>query len=100
MQIHMHTHTHPHIIIHIYPSMHSLNHFTYTYSFRYANVAVGDHCHFQATVEDYRAFIAFHILMAINHLPSIDDYWKKDEFLHYLPIAKRISRDRFRELSR
>ena len=38
--------------------------------------------------------------MAINHLPSIDDYWKKDEFLHYLPIAKRISRDCFRELSR
>lgn len=36
------------------------------YSFRYAKLAVGDHGQFQATVEDYRAFIAFHTIMAIK----------------------------------
>jgi len=38
--------------------------------------------------------------MAIIHLPSIDDYWKRDPLMHYSPIADRISCDRFRELSR
>ena len=39
------------------------------------------------------------MLMAINDLPAIEDYWKQDELLHYSPVADRISRDYFCELS-
>lgn len=51
-------------------------------------------------VAELKALLGFKILMAMNHLPSIDDYWKRDPFLRYSPVADRISRDRFRELSR
>ena len=47
-------------------------------------------------VVELKALLGFNILMAI--LPSIDDYWKRDP-LRYSPVADRISRDRFRELS-
>ena len=46
------------------------------------------------------AFLGFSILMGIVHMPFLNDYWKRDPLLHYTPIADRISRDRFRELSR
>ena len=36
--------------------------------------------------------------MGINHLPSVDDYWSND--LRYAPIADKIPRWRFREISR
>ena len=52
------------------------------------------------TVDELKAFLGFHILMAMNHLPSLDDYWRRDPLLHYAPIADRITRDRYRELSR
>ena len=42
----------------------------------------------------------FPILMGIDCLPSVDDYWSKDPLLHYAPIAERIPRLRFREISR
>ena len=42
----------------------------------------------------------FKILMAMNSLQSIDDYWKRDPFLRYSLVAGRVSRDRFSELSR
>ena len=51
-------------------------------------------------VEELRAFFGFCILMGINHLPSIDDYWSRDHHYHYAPIADRISRKRFRDISR
>lgn len=38
--------------------------------------------------------------MGINHLPEIRDYWSTDPLLHYSPIADRIARDRFEEISR
>ena len=38
--------------------------------------------------------------MGINILPSIDDYWQRDTTLRYAPIADRITRDRFRDISR
>ena len=52
------------------------------------------------TVEELKAYLGFCILMGIVKLPSIDDYWKKDPFLHYDPIASRITRDRFRDIRR
>ena len=51
------------------------------------------------TREELRAYIGFCILMGISHLPALDDYWSTDPTLHYSPIADRISRDRFREIS-
>ena len=50
--------------------------------------------------EDIRAFICFCILMGINQQSSMDDYWKKDPIHSYKLIAQRISRDRFRDISR
>lgn len=49
---------------------------------------------------ELKALLGFKIIMAMNSLPLIDDYWERDHFLRYAPIADRISRDRFRELSR
>ena len=40
------------------------------------------------------------ILMGINLLPEIRDYWSVNECLRYSPIADRISRDRFEEITR
>lgn len=38
--------------------------------------------------------------MGINKLPEIRDYWSTDQYLHYAPIADRISRDRFEQITR
>ena len=53
-----------------------------------------------ANAEEIRAYIGFMILMGINHLPEIRDYWSTDKSLRYAPIADRISRDRFEEKTR
>ena len=50
--------------------------------------------------EELKAYLGFCILMGINRLPALDDYWSTDPTLHYPPIADRISRDCFREVSR
>ena len=52
------------------------------------------------TAEELKAFLGFSILMGINHLPSLNDYWSQDPRLRYTPVADCISRDRFHELSR
>jgi len=52
------------------------------------------------TRDDVTAFLGFSILMEINVLPSLDDYWQRDKNLRYAPVAERISRDRFRDISR
>ena len=70
---------------------------------RYANQVMGDEKFNKWTkvmVEELEAFLGFHILMGIIHLPAVDDYWRRDPLLHYAPIADRITCDRFRELSR
>ena len=54
----------------------------------------------EVTVQELSAFLGFSILMSINHLPSITDYWKTDEVFYYSPVAGRITRDRFFDLSR
>ena len=43
------------------------------------------------TVEELRAFFGFNILM---------DYWSRDTHTRYAPIADKISRQRFRDISR
>ena len=52
------------------------------------------------TDTELRAYLGFSILMGIVHVPAVEDHWKRDPALHYSPIADRISRDRFRDLSR
>ena len=52
------------------------------------------------TEEEILAFLGFSILMGLNPLPAIRDYWKRDSTFHYAPIAERISRDRFLDLLR
>ena len=44
--------------------------------------------------------MGFCILMGINKLSCIEDYWRRDPSLHYSPIADRITRDRFRNINR
>ena len=50
--------------------------------------------------EELKAFIGFCLLMGISRLPAIEDYWKRNRFLRYAPIADRISRQRFRDVFR
>ncbi len=52
------------------------------------------------TVEEFKAYLGFCVLMCINQLPALDDYWRRDPTMHYATIANRISRDRFREITR
>eukprot|EP00731_Ephydatia_muelleri_P013956 Em0007g1266a len=49
---------------------------------------------------ELKAYLGFHILMSINRLPSIDDYWSMNANLRYAPVADRISRDRFQDLQK
>lgn len=53
----------------------------------------------ETNATEIRAYLGFHILMGINCLPEIRDYWSRDQKLHYAPITSRIPRDRFEELS-
>lgn len=48
---------------------------------------------------EIRAYMGFMILMGINQLPEIRDYWSTNEYLHNAPIADRISRDRFEQIT-
>ena len=50
--------------------------------------------------EEVRAYFGFIILMGIVRLPEIRDYWSTNPLLHYAPIADKISRDHFEELTR
>ena len=52
------------------------------------------------TAKEVEAFIGFQFLMGLNRKPSISDYWSKNPVYRYPPIADRISRDRYREISR
>ena len=70
---------------------------------RYAQQVMGDLRYGswkKITVEELDPFFGFSVLMGINHLLSVDDYWSKVQRLRYAPIAYRIPRWRFREISR
>ena len=36
--------------------------------------------------------------MGINKLPDLCDYWSTDPYLHYVPVASRITRKRFTQI--
>ena len=68
---------------------------------RYAEQCLrGKDKQWSTNAEEIRAYLGFAILMGINRLPEIRDYWSTDENLRYAPIADRITRDRFEEITR
>ena len=52
------------------------------------------------TADEMKAFLGFLVLMGIQKLPGLYDYWSTDEVLHSFAIASRISRKRFLDLRR
>ena len=50
--------------------------------------------------EEVWAYMGVMILTGINHLPALSDYWKMDSTYRYSPVADRITRDRFFEITR
>ena len=70
---------------------------------RYAGqvlAAKGSSKQWKTTAEEVRAYFGFCILMGVCKLPELRDYWSTDPCLHYPPIADKISRDRFEEITR
>ena len=62
----------------------------------YAKSAMSDEKYdkwLEITVDELKAFLGFSVLMGINHLPSLNDYWSRDPRLWYAPVADRITRD-------
>lgn len=51
-------------------------------------------------VEELKAYFGFNIAMGLVKEPEIWDCWSSDPYFHYSPIASRISRDRYEEISR
>ena len=62
--------------------------------------AVNRETTWETTIEELKAYLGFMIVMGVNRLPEIREYWSRDEKLHNSFIACRISRDRFEEISR
>ena len=52
------------------------------------------------TLSELQAYFGFMILIGVNHLPALADYWKLDTVFRYSPIADKITRDRFFEISK
>lgn len=50
----------------------------------------------KVTIEEMYAYLVY---MGMVNLPSIRDYWRKDE-LNYTPLSSRISRSRFLDIHR
>ena len=54
----------------------------------------------ETSADELKAYFGFLILMAMNRLPEVHDYWSTSENFHYFPVASRISRNRFMEIQR
>ncbi len=69
---------------------------------RYAAQCLGEKFQYweELSVQELKAYLGFMILMGVVRLPSIADYWRKDEVFYYAPIARRISKNRFFEIQR
>ena len=68
---------------------------------RYAAQCLVGTSHTWTTDEhELRAYFGFYILMGLVREPEIRDYWSTSPTFHYSPIADRISRKRFEEISR
>jgi hypothetical protein len=54
----------------------------------------------EVSAEELKAYLGFCIMMGVVNLPSFDDYWRKDQMLHYTPVAERMARNRFKDITR
>ncbi|KAL5510165.1 hypothetical protein EMCRGX_G005660 [Ephydatia muelleri] len=54
----------------------------------------------QVDMQEIKAYLGFNMLMGLVQMPEIEDYWKTDPHFYYAPIATRISRTRFKEITR
>ena len=54
----------------------------------------------QFITEDIEAYYAINLLMGVNPMHSFTDYCSRDDAYHCGAMTKRISRDRFKEISR
>ena len=67
---------------------------------RYAEQALqGKNEVWSTDAAEIRAYLGFMILMGINELPELRDYWSTHEYLRYAPIADRISRNQFEKIT-
>ena len=60
----------------------------------FAAQTLGDTTTWETNAAEIKAYLGFQLLMGINRLSEIRDYWARDAKLHYSPIASHISRDR------
>ena len=72
---------------------------------RYASVCLSStHCgdgpvpQWETDSSEVKAYLGLCILMGMNKLPDLYDYWSTDEAFHYTPVASRITRKRFLEI--
>ena len=56
--------------------------------------------HWETNEEEIKAYIGFTLLMGLNRVSDLYDYWSTNTVFHYFPIASRISRKRFLEVKR
>lgn len=56
--------------------------------------------HWSTNAEEIKAYFGISILMGINCLLELRDYWSTDPCMHYALIAHIIGRDRFEEITR
>ena len=49
----------------------------------------------ETNIHEMKAFFGFMLLMGLNELPDLRDYWSNSEYTHYFPVASRIPRHRF-----
>ena len=54
----------------------------------------------ETTLEEIKAYLGFMIVMGVNRLPEIRDYWSMDTMLNNSFISSRITRKRFEEITR
>eukprot|EP00731_Ephydatia_muelleri_P013820 Em0007g1130a len=54
----------------------------------------------QVEMQEIKAYLGFNMLMGLVQMPEVEDYWKTDPHFYYAPIATRISRTRFKEITR
>ena len=64
-----------------------------------ANEGEGPPPTWETNTEEIKDYLGFAILMGINRLPDLYDYWSTDEVFHYYPIASRIPRKRVLEIA-
>ena len=54
----------------------------------------------ETDLEEIKAFLGFMVVMGVNRLPEIRDYWSTDSKLNNAFISSRITRKRFEEITR